>query len=105
MGKARYTIEEIKEKAIPIAKKYGVKTLWLFGSYARGDADSESDVDFLIDEGNGKIKSLMPYFGFVGDLENIFQCHIDVVMTGSSDKEFLTEISNDEVLLYEQETA
>ena len=102
MSNPRYTIEEIKEKAIPIAKKYGVKTLWLFGSYARGEADAESDVDFLIDEGNGKIQSLLTYFGFVLDLEEIFKCHVDVVMDGSSNKEFLTEIKNDEVLIYEE---
>ena len=102
MSKPRYTIEEIKEKAIPIAKKYGVKTLWLFGSYARGEADSESDVDFIIDR--GRILGI-EYFGFVLDLEEIFKCHVDVVTTGISDKEFLTEIKNDEVLLYEEETA
>ena len=93
-----FTIEEIRKKSVPIAKKYGVKKLSLFGSYARGDADEESDVDFLIDE--GKIRGLQ-YFGFVLDLEDEFKCHIDVVMDGSSDKEFLTEIKNDEVILYE----
>ena len=100
MSKPRYTIEEIKEKAIPIAKKYGVKTLWLFGSYARGEADAESDVDFLID--GGKMRGMIKYFGFVLDLEEIFKCHVDVVMDGSSNKEFLTEIKNDEVLIYEE---
>lgn len=102
MSKPRFTIEEIQEKVIPVAKKYGVKKLWLFGSYARGEADAESDVDFLIDK--GKIRGLQ-YFGFVLDLEEIFKCHIDVVMTGSSDKEFLAEIKVDEVLLYDEETA
>lgn len=102
MSKARYTIEEIQEKVIPVAKKYGVKKLWLFGSYARGEADAESDVDFLIED--GKIRGL-EYFGFVLDLEDEFKCHVDVVSTGISDKEFLTEISKDEVLLYEEETA
>ena len=100
MSNPRYTIEEIKEKAIPIAKKYGVKTLWLFGSYARGEADAESDVDFLID--GGKMRGMIKYFGFVLDLEEIFKCHVDVVMDGSSNKEFLTEIKNDEVLIYEE---
>ena len=103
MSKPRFTIEEIQEKVIPVAKKYGVKKLWLFGSYARGEADAESDVDFLID--GGKIRGMIKYFGFVLDLEEVFQCHVDVVMDGSSDKEFLTEIKNDEVLLYEEETA
>ena len=102
MSKPRYTIEEIKEKAIPIAKKYGVKTLWLFGSYARGEADAESDVDFIMD--GGKIRGLQ-YFGFVLDLEDEFQCHVDVVSIGISDKNFLAEIKNDEVLIYEEETA
>ena len=102
MSKPRYTIEEIKEKAIPIAKKYGVKTLWLFGSYARGEADAESDVDFLIDR--GRIVGI-EYFGFVLDLEEIFNCHVDVVTTGISDKDFLSEIEEDEVLLYEEEIA
>ena len=95
MSKPRFTIEEIKEKVIPVAKKYGVKKLWLFGSYARGEADAESDVDFLID--GGKMRGMIKYFGFVLDLEDIFQCHVDVVTTGISDKNFLTEIKNDEV--------
>ena len=103
MSKPRFTIEEIKEKVIPVAKKYGVKKLWLFGSYARGEADAESDVDFLID--GGKMRGMIKYFGFVLDLEDIFQCHVDVVTTGISDKNFLTEIKNDEVLLYEEEIA
>lgn len=97
MSKPRYTIDEIREKAVPIAKKYGVKKLSLFGSYARGEADADSDVDFLIER--GKIRGLQ-YFGFVQDLEDEFQCHVDVVMDGSSDKIFLAEIKTDEVILY-----
>lgn len=96
-----FTFEEIKSRAVPIAKKYGVKKLSLFGSYARGEADEKSDLDFLIDEGNGKIKSLLSYFSFVNALENEFKCHVDVVMNDIEDKEFLTEIRNDEVILYE----
>ena len=97
-----YDIETIRAKSIPIAKKYGVKRMSLFGSYARGEADAESDVDFIIDR--GRIVGI-EYFGFVLDLEEIFKCHVDVVMTGSSDKEFLSAIKEDEVLLYEEETA
>jgi hypothetical protein len=32
----------------PICTKYGVKTLAVFGSYARGEARRESDVDMLV---------------------------------------------------------
>ena len=57
-----YTIEEIKEKTIPIAKKYGIDSMSLFGSYARGEATENSDVDFYIDKGD--IKGLLDYIGF-----------------------------------------
>ena len=60
-----YTIEEIKEKTIPIAKKYGIDSMSLFGSYARGEATENSDVDFYIDKGD--IKGLLDYIGFVPD--------------------------------------
>ena len=53
-GDKVYSIEEIKSKAIPIAKKYGVKKLSLFGSYARGEANSKSDLDFIYDDINSK---------------------------------------------------
>ena len=94
-----YTIDEIRRKAVPIAKKYGVKRLSLFGSYARGEADEQSDVDFLIER--GKIVGI-EYFGFVYDLEDEFGRHVDVVTTGISDKKFLADIREDEVLLYEE---
>ncbi len=98
-NKPRYTIEMIREKAVPIAKKYEVKKLSLFGSYARGEADDKSDVDFLYTK--GKVLGLK-YFGFVNDLEKEFDCQVDLVSTGISDKEFLSELKNDEVVLYER---
>ncbi|MDR3294725.1 MAG: nucleotidyltransferase domain-containing protein [Clostridiales Family XIII bacterium] len=33
----------------PIAIKYQLPTVYLFGSYARGEATDDSDVDILID--------------------------------------------------------
>jgi len=95
-----YTINEIKEKAVPIAKFYGIKSLSLFGSYARGEADDESDIDLLIDK--GRLKGLLQYFAFVHALEESFHCHIDVVTTGSRNQDFLHSISQEEVLLYEE---
>ncbi len=92
-----YTIEQIREKVLPIAKKYGVKKISLFGSYARGEADEESDVDFLIERGN--LRGLQ-YFSFILDLEEKLDCHVDVVTGSSSDKKFLAEIKSDEVLIY-----
>lgn len=41
-----YTLEEIRSIAIPIARRYGVAALYLFGSYARGEATPGSDLDY-----------------------------------------------------------
>ena len=95
-----YTIGEIKEKTIPIAKKYGIKQMSLFGSYARGSANDESDVDIYIDK--GRLKSLVQYFQFVADLESVLKCHVDVVSTGIEDNDFINSIKSEGVPLYEE---
>ena len=95
-----YTIEEIRAKAVPIAKRYGVRKLSLVGSYARGEADAQSDLDFLYEA--QKLRGMFAYFGLIRELEDEFGCHVDLVSFGISDKKFLAEIQRDEVLLYEQ---
>ena len=93
-----YTLDEIKEKTILIAMKYGVSSMSLFGSYARGEATDESDVDLLINK--GEIKGLIDFVDFIHDLENSLNCNVDVVTTSSHNKKFLEKICKDEVLIY-----
>lgn len=95
-----YTINEIKSKTAPIAKAYGIERMSLFGSYARGEAKDDSDVDLYIEK--GKLKSLLQYFAFIDELENVLNCHVDVVTTGIEDKQFLFSIMQEGVLLYEE---
>ena len=45
------SIEKIKNIVCPLAKKYEVDRVYLFGSYARGEATEKSDVDLCIDPG------------------------------------------------------
>ena len=42
------TLERIAEIVKPVAEKYQVEAIYLFGSYARGEATAESDLDFLV---------------------------------------------------------
>ncbi len=53
----RYTIDEIKDRTARIARAYGIGRMRLFGSYARGEAKDDSDVDLYIER--GKLKSLL----------------------------------------------
>ena len=91
------TIEEIKKAVTPICKRYGVKKMWLFGSYARGEADDKSDVD-LIHLG-GKFKGF-EYGGFYGDIKDALGVELDLVSKEDAGRRFLNAISKDEVLLY-----
>ena len=51
------TIKQIKTIIKPILIKHGIKNINLFGSYARGEANANSDVDIYCDR--GKIKILL----------------------------------------------
>ena len=95
-----YTINVIKNKTVPIAKTYGISRMSLFGSYARGEAKDDSDIDLYIER--GRLKSLFQYFAFINELEDALNCHVDVVTTGIEDKGFLSEIMQEGVLLYEE---
>lgn len=83
-----------------VAKKYGVERVWAFGSRARGEATSESDLDLRIDKGDMRG---MEIGGFVYDLEQMIGVSVDVSTTHSLPEEFLASIKKDEVLLYERE--
>ena len=93
-----YTIEEIKRISIPIAQKYGVGRLALFGSYARGEHTLSSDIDFLVEKGN--IRGLA-FFGFINNLEEALGVHIDVLTYDSLRDSLIADAISDEVVIYE----
>jgi len=47
-----YSIDEIKSISVPVALKYGDKKLALFGSYAHGEQNATSDINFIIEKGS-----------------------------------------------------
>jgi predicted nucleotidyltransferase len=103
-----YTIEEMKRLIIPILIKYGVDKAYIFGSYARGEATPESDIDILIKRGN--IKTLFELGGLYYELEEILSKSIDVLTeetfteqtTDELDEEFYSEIIKERELVYER---
>lgn len=43
-----FTLDELKGIVGPIASRYNIRRVYLFGSRARGDFDDDSDYDFII---------------------------------------------------------
>ena len=70
-------LEDIKEKATPILRQADVKKAAIFGSYARGDNNEDSDIDILVDLPRGK--TLIDVVGLKYDLEDILKRKVDVV--------------------------
>lgn len=95
-----YSIHQIREIASPIAASYGVKRMSLFGSYARGEATEESDIDLLIDRAG--MRGGWAIGGLYSDLSDALGKELDMVTTAGADSAFLARIRRDEVTLYER---
>ena len=80
------TLSEIKETVAPIAEAYGVTSMSLFGSQARGAATAESDLDFIIDA--DAIDTLIKLCNFRLDLEDALGVSVDLITSDISDDEF-----------------
>ena len=95
------TIENIKRAVIPIAKDYGIRRVFLFGSYAKGTATEDSDVDLLIEKGD-KLFTLLSLSGFRLDTIEALDMPVDVIVRENEETEFQKIIKGSEILLYEQ---
>ena len=74
-----YSIEEIQKRITPIARQYGIKAIFLFGSYARGEARDDSDIDLLVDTSGTDLRSLISLGALYCDLEDALQKPIDLI--------------------------
>ena len=100
MSDETYSVLDLQKIIHPVAARYGVERVFLFGSHARGDAKSGSDIDLRID--SGAIRGYFKLAGFRRELEQALVSHVDVLTTGSLEEAFLSDIAEEEILLYEQ---
>lgn len=75
------TIKQIKERIKPIMDKHGIEEVYLFGSYARGEANSNSDVDIYCSTGD--LKTFANDIDFEEELEDALGKKVDIVTIGS----------------------
>jgi uncharacterized protein len=70
-------LEILKDRKPDLQKRYPISELGLFGSYARGDFNEQSDIDILVDF-NGRIDGF-DYIRLAHELEDAFKYKIDMV--------------------------
>jgi len=93
------TRDEICKAVVNVAQKHAIEKIFLFGSYARGDATEKSDCDLRIVGGN--IHDLLDIAQVMVDLEEVLGKEIDLILTDSIvDEVFFISIQEDEVLVY-----
>jgi predicted nucleotidyltransferase len=96
------TLNEIKVTAEPICRRHRVRRLELFGSRARSEAGTDSDIDFCV-----LFEELPPseysrqFFGLLHDLEDAFHTTVDLLTEASIRKVSLKKnLKTDGVLVY-----
>jgi uncharacterized protein len=70
-------LQQKRQEVLQIAGKYGAHSVRVFGSVARGEADAQSDVDFLVELETGR--SLLDLGGLQFELEALLGRPVDVV--------------------------
>ena len=93
------TVDEIKRAVTKVGKQYGIRSAYLFGSYAKGTATEKSDVDLIVDDG-GKIKGYIAFNGFRFDLADELGTDVDILTPASMGERFYNLIKDDRVLIY-----
>ena len=98
-----YSVSEIQDIVAPILKRHGVDRVYLFGSYARGEATGASDIDLCIDA--AAIRGMFALGGLYADLAEALEKELDIVTERSlkynTDKTFLDNLRKDRILIYE----
>lgn len=102
-----YAVNEISSIVAPILETFGVERAWVFGSYARGDATENSDIDLRIE--GGRIRGMFGLGRLYDELTQALRKSVDLVTTEGLNhkanrertKEFRENISEDEKLIYE----
>ena len=92
-------VRQFAPQLFQIAQKHGISKIYVFGSIARGNSTSQSDVDFLVEMQEGR--SLFGAAGFNYEAEKLLGIQVDVVPLSTLDQvqdpEFVINIQREAI--------
>lgn len=96
------TTEQIKQTVADYFRDKPVRKVYLFGSYARGEADEESDVDLLLDIEEDASVTYFTLGGYLADMRDLFKRKVDIVTLDAlrSDRYFTKFVEAEKKELY-----
>jgi predicted nucleotidyltransferase len=104
-----YSLEELRKKITPVTRRYNIPAVYIFGSYARGDATDESDVDVLINRAGSKIVTMFDLGALYNDLNENLGKPLDLITEDSLSQDdasrrtpgFAENLRRERVVIYE----
>ena len=94
------TFEDVKEKIVPVLKQSGVEYAGVFGSVARGEARSHSDVDILVKFID--TATFSAYLDLSDSLRDALGKNVDLITEGGVNKFLRPQIERDLQMVYGQ---
>lgn len=92
------TIKQIKERIKPVVEKHHIEEVYLFGSYARGEANTNSDVDIYCSSGD--VDTLIKKAALIREFKEALGKDVDVVTIGSTMRDrFRMNLEEDKIRL------
>jgi len=94
-------LEKIRKSIKPVAEKYNLIYVWIFGSYAKRNQRKDSDVDIIVrtEDVIGGFKIAEVKFA----LEEALKKQVDIITTGSIKGSLLENEDLEEILIYSAE--
>ena len=93
------TCQEIENKVVSILEKYHVKTIGIFGSYARGDQSPDSDLDVLVNF--KERKSLLTLVRIERELSESIGVKVDLLTEQSVSPYLIDRIKSELKVIYQ----
>jgi len=99
MSYSKSNYEELYKKVISILEKHGIKRILVFGSYARGEATSESDLDIIAEFPKGT--SLLDHIRIENELSETLKIKIDLLSKNGISPYLIDNIMKEAIVILE----